>query len=229
VERKVSTLEELVKRIKALFFDLDGTLINSTNQIFQAVSQTRKELGYSATTLSQVELNIGLHAKELFRNLGLNNHEEALVIGLFRQNLASIKLDQSNLFDGVFELLTWARDTEFRMAVATNKPRHLATKVLEETGIAKFFEHVEGSDYLPPKPHPAIINRCLDVLKVEKHLVCMVGDRVEDTLAAKASGVKAISVIQGTHTAEAHIGAGAEKTFPNFVSLLDYFKAGGTK
>ena len=206
---------------------MDGTLIDSTNQIYEAVVLTRKNKGYPDLNLAQIQSKIGLQARELFSDLNLSAPEEESAIDFFRRHLLSLKLDQSHLFDGVFELLIWARENKIRMAVATNKPRNLALKVLEDTGIAEFFEHVEGSDNLPSKPNPAIITRCLDVLEVERHLVCMIGDRVEDTLAAKKSGVQAFGVIQGPHTSEAHIEAGAEKTFQNFNSLLDFFKLGG--
>jgi len=72
-----------------------------------------------------------------------------------------------------------------------------------------------------------MINRCLDVLKVDKDLACMIGDRVEDTLAANSSCVKAIGILQGTHTAEKHIEAGAEQTFQDFGLLLEFVKLGG--
>jgi len=219
----------LVTSINAIFFDLDGTLIDSTDQIHEAVALTRKNKSYPDLSLAHIQSKIGLQARELFSDLTLSAPEEESAVRLFRQHLLSIELNQSYLFDGVFDLLIWARENKIRMAVATNKPRNLALKVLQDTGIAEFFQHVEGSDNLPSKPHPAIITRCLDVLKVEKHLACMIGDRVEDTLAAKKSGVKAFGVIQGPHTSESHIEAGAEKTFQNFNSLLDFFKLGGLR
>jgi phosphoglycolate phosphatase len=220
-------MEELVKRIKAIIFDLDGTLIDSTDQIYQAVSLTRKDLGFPEENLSEVESKIGLQARELFSNLGLSGPEESSLVEVFRRHLLNLRLDQSNLFDGVPKLLMWGKENEFRMAVATNKPRHLAIKVLEETGILGFFDHVEGSDNLPSKPNPAIIDRCLEILTVDRDFACMIGDRLEDTLAARASGIKAYGVIQGPHSSEKHIEAGAEKTFQNFHSLLDFVELGG--
>jgi len=220
-------MEELVKRIKAIIFDLDGTLIDSTDQIYQAVSLTRKELGFPNIDLDQVQLKIGLQASELFSNLDLSGPEESSAVEVFRRHLLNLKLDQSHLFDGVPKLLMWGKENEYRMAVATNKPRHLAIKSLEETGILRFFDHVEGSDDLPSKPNPAIINRCLEILTVDRDFACMIGDRVEDTLAARASGIKAYGVIQGPHALEKHIEAGAEKTFQSFHALLDFVELGG--
>ena len=187
-------------------------------------------MGYPEITLNQVQSKIGLQARELFANLDLSDPKaEESVVQVFRQHLLNIKLNQSHLFDGVSELLTWAKNNDYRMAIATNKPRYLAIKALDETGILEFFEFVEGSDNLPSKPSPEIIVRCLDFLSANRNSVSMIGDRVEDTLAAKAAGIKAYGLIQGPHSAEKHIEAGAEKTFQNFASLLDFFKLGGLK
>jgi len=187
-------------------------------------------LGFPEVTLNEVQSKIGLQARELFGNLGLSHPKaEESVVQVFRQHLLNLKLDQSHLFDGAFELLMWAKKNEYRMAIATNKPRYLAIKVLEETGILEFFEFVEGSDNLPSKPSPEIIVRCLDFLTLHRNFVCMIGDRVEDTLAAKAAGIKAYGLIQGPHSTEEHIKAGAEKAFRNFESLLEFVKLGGLK
>jgi phosphoglycolate phosphatase len=221
-------LEELVNRIKAIIFDLDGTLIDSTDQIYQAVSRTRKEFGYPEINLNQVQSKVGLQAKELFSNLGLRDlEEEDSVVHVFRQHLLNLNLDESHLYDGVFDLLKWAKANKFVMTVATNKPHHLAVKALGETKILDFFEYVVGSDNLPSKPDPAIIDQCLDLMKVDRDFACMIGDRVEDTLAAKAAGIKAYGVIQGPHSAERHIEAGAEKTFQSFALLTNFVKLGG--
>ena len=217
----------MVTRIKAIIFDLDGTLIDSTNQIYQAVSLTRKHLGYPDLNINLMKSKIGLPAKELFSDLSLSDYVADSAVIVFRELLLNLKLEQSDLFEGVFDLLEWAQQHNFKMAVATNKPLNLAIKALKETGIEEFFEHVEGSDNLPSKPNPAMINRCLDVLKVDKDLACMIGDRVEDTLAANSSCVKAIGILQGTHTAEKHIEAGAEQTFQDFGLLLEFVKLGG--
>jgi len=229
MEFESGSLEELVTRIKAIFFDLDGTLVDSTDQIYKAVSSTRKIAGFPEVSSRDVLSKIGLEARELFSDLNLSSIEVERLVQDFRSHLIGLKLDQTHLFKGVIEFLEWACENNFRMAVATNKPKTLAIKVLQDTGIKDFFEFIEGADDLPPKPNPAIIIQNLENLKMVPNEVCMIGDRVEDTLAAKALGVRAYGVIQGPHSSDEHFEAGADKTFANFELILEFAKFGGFK
>ena len=99
------------------------------------------------------------------------------------------------------------------MGVATNKPTALAIQSLIDSGIHDYFDFIVGVDNSPPKPDPAIVLKCLELMSIEPHEAVMVGDRIEDVLAARAAKVLAIGIVQGVHSEENLLMNGAESTF----------------
>ena len=213
--------------IKAFLFDLDGTLVDSANQIFEAVELTRSELRYDAAPVKFIHSKIGLPAKDLFEDLNLQHTELSKAVELFRLNLSKIRLSESDLYVGVPQMLRLLYEKGFKLGVATNKPTFLAIQSLSDTGIHHYFDLIVGAENNPPKPDPTIILKCLKFLSIEPHEASMVGDRVEDILAAKAAKVVAIGIAQGTHNEEDFLAKGADSTFMNMSMFYQMLIEGG--
>lgn len=212
---QIKLLGKTGKRIKAFLFDLDGTLVNSANQIFEAVELTRTELRFDAAPATFIHSKIGLPAKDLFEDLNLQDPELSKAVELFRSNLSKIRLSKNDLYVGVSQMLRFLNEKGFKLGVATNKPTLLAVQSLSDTGIHGYFDFIVGAENHPPKPDPTIILKCLEFLLIEPHQATMVGDRIEDILAAKAAKVVAIGIAQGTHSEEDFLAKGADSTFTN--------------
>jgi phosphoglycolate phosphatase len=212
---QIKLLGKTGNRIKAFLFDLDGTLVDSANQIFEAVELTRSELRFDAAPAKFIHSKIGLPAKDLFQDLNLQESELSKAVELFRSHLSKIRLSESDLYVGVPQILRFLHEKGFKLGVATNKPTVLAVQSLLDTGIHDFFDFIVGAENHPPKPDPTIILKCLEFLLIEPHQATMVGDRVEDILAAKAAKVIAIGIAQGTHDEEDFLTKGADSTFMN--------------
>lgn len=209
----VRHLGRIGNKIKAFLFDLDGTLVDSTNQIIEAVGLTRSELKYNAAAEKFIASKIGLPAKDLFEDLELLESEALIAVKLFRSNLSSIKLNKNDLFKGVPEILRFLTEKGVKLGVATNKPTELAAQALMDCEIHDYFNFIVGIENHPPKPDPAIILKCLELLLIDPHEAVMVGDRVEDILAAKAAKVVAFGIAQGAHSEENLLSKGADSTF----------------
>jgi phosphoglycolate phosphatase len=213
--------------IKAFLFDLDGTLVDSANQIFEAVKLTRSELRFDAAPAKFIHSKIGLPAKDLFEDLNLQDLELSKAVDLFRSNLSKIRLSENDLYVGVPQMLRFLHEKGFKLGVATNKPTVLAVQSLSETGIHDYFDFIVGAENYPPKPDPTIILKCLQFFLIEPHQATMVGDRVEDILAAKAAKVVAIGIAQGAHNEEDFLAKGADSTFMNMSMFYQMMKEGG--
>jgi phosphoglycolate phosphatase len=216
----------MLSKTEVILFDLDGTLVNSFDQIFSAATLARIEKKYRPPSSSFIKEKIGLPASELFSDLELEEPNLLELIKLFRINLSKIKMSDQNLFEGVMELLQYINVCGIRMAVATNKPKRLAIEALSDCRILEFFEDVVGGDNILAKPDPAIINRCLDLLSVKAESALMVGDRIEDIMAANAAGVIAIGVAQGTHSQNEFYDKGAFRSFESISKLSLFLKEG---
>jgi phosphoglycolate phosphatase len=224
---QIRPLGRIGNNIKAFLFDLDGTLVDSVNQIFEAVQLTRSELSFDAASAEFIHSKIGLPGKDLFADLDLHGPELSKAVELFRSNLCKVRLTENDLYGGVPQMLRLLSEKGFKLGVATNKPTVLAVKALSDTGIHDYFDFIVGAENYPPKPDPAIILKCLEFLLIKPHEATMIGDRVEDILAAKAAKVIAIGIAQGTHSEEDFLANGADSTFMNISMFFEMLIEGG--
>jgi phosphoglycolate phosphatase len=224
---QIKLLGKIGNCIKAFLFDLDGTLVDSANQIFEAVEITRSELRFDAVPAKFILPKIGLPAKDLFEDVDLQDPELFKAVELFRSNLSNIKLSKNDLYVGVPQILRFLYEKGFKLGVATNKPTFLAVQSLSDTGIHGYFDFIIGAENNPPKPDPTMILKCLEFLSIEPHEATMVGDRVEDILAAKAAKVMAIGIAQGTHNEEDFLAKGADSTFMSMSMFYQMLIEGG--
>ena len=218
-------MEELGLK-KLVVFDLDGTLINSSSQIVEAVLQSRKDLGWDPADKDFLTTKIGLPAKELFCDLNLGEEEIEKGVSTFRHHLRNLKLNPRDSYQGALELLQSLRGNGQKIAVATNKPLELARRALSETGLLELIDHVVGVDGLPPKPDPAVIRACLSHFQINSSVAVMVGDRCEDMEAARAIGVSCIGVNQGAHSQAELLQAGASQVLANLSGILEKVREG---
>lgn len=210
---------ELVKKL--VIFDLDGTLIDSADQIYTAVCLTRKKLHYAQASKEILTPRIGLAAKELFFDLDLSNAELVKAVEILRTYISLLQLTELNLFPKVKELLGLLISRNYLLAVGTNKPFWLADRALTECKIRHCFNLVVGGDSLPLKPDKAIIENCLNYFHIPKTSAIMIGDRLEDMCAASFAGVISYGVLQGVHNQDQLFESGAKKVFLGITDLYD--------
>lgn len=199
--------------ISLVIFDLDGTLIDSSNQIIQAVQLTRKNLDLENGDFEFLYSKIGLPAKALFSDLNLSNFESESTVLHFRNLLKNLTLGREDVFSDSHNLLSFLKNKGLKLAVATNKPTELAKTALQTTGLSTYIDYVIGGEILDPKPSPAIVLECIRELKLKPENSVMIGDRREDMFAACAAGVKAYGLLQGVHNFSDLKSAGAQQVF----------------
>jgi len=203
----------------AVLFDLDGTLIDSSHQITQAVSVTRRIMGFPHISATELLPKIGLPAKELFFDLNLNDEETDDAVMRFREALTNTPLAPEDAYKSANELLKLLSSRGYFIGVATNKPSQLARKALQETSLLEFCNVVVGAESLPAKPSPAILNECRRTTSFPEQNCLMIGDRVEDMLAAVSAGMRAIGLSQGVHTEDMLVNSGANPVFATINDL----------
>ena len=214
-------MEKLGIKTKNLFiFDLDGTLVDSKNQISQAVALARHDSSFPDADPEFLESKIGLAAFELFSDLTLTDDERHEIVKVFRSYLMEIRLNPCDLFPGSNEVLTLLKAAKFRLAVATNKPSILAEKALFQTGIVDLIDFVAGGEILPQKPDPAIVLHAIKGARATAEKSIMIGDRIEDMQAAKSAGINCIGVTQGVHSAIDLLSSGAQQVFDSMEKLF---------
>jgi phosphoglycolate phosphatase len=204
-------------------FDLDGTLVDSGQVIARATNWARTNLGLIPATEELLVEWFGMHPSSFFPEIKSPDQLDSAVQS-FRRRLELEHGLGIHAFADVEDCLNQLARGGWELAVATTKPTYLALDVLKKTHLLKYFAHVQGTDEFRPKPAPDVFQRVLSALKVEKESILVsVGDRTEDTIAAKLSGLIPIGLSREPSgiSEEEHIMAGAKLAIKDLYSLSE--------
>jgi phosphoglycolate phosphatase len=184
-----------------LIFDLDGTLIDSSEDLAQAVNATRTHLGLRPLDHDTVASYVGNGAPVLIRRaLPEGTSEERLgeALAWFLAYYDEHKLDHTVAYDGVEPALARLHDAGVRMAVLTNKPVRISGRILEGLGLARYFARIYGGNsFEQKKPDPVGVQTLLREMQVAPGLAMMVGDSAIDVRTARNAGIRACGVRYG--------------------------------
>lgn len=203
--------------MKAVIFDLDGTLVDSSEQIHASVNYSRVLNGFTELSHSRVREILGLPAENLFRDLDLSEEGMQELLFVFRERLAELISIENKIFPGVVETLKHLKVQGFLIGVATSKPGALTKLVIKNSQLEQYIDYFQGTDAFTPKPSPEVIFKTIEGLGANESV--MIGDRMEDILAAVAAGIPSVGVAQSAHTEKQLISSGASLTYPSMIKL----------
>jgi phosphoglycolate phosphatase len=185
--------------VRALIFDLDGTLIDSKLDLALSVNATLAELGRDPLPHEQIFSYVGQGAPALIaRALGSNASEQERMIGLefFIKYYSAHKLDNTVLYPGVRETLDALK--EMPMAVLTNKPVRVSRSIIQELGVGDLFRFVYGGNsFERKKPDPMGVDSILQEFGAKPAQAMVVGDSEIDVQTARNAGTWACGVTYG--------------------------------
>ena len=185
--------------VRALIFDLDGTLIDSKLDLALAVDATLKHMGRPSLPHEIIAGYVGRGANVLIRSvLGEDVATEEVERGLayFLSYYRAHMLDNTVTYPGVREGL--ASLAKYPMAVLTNKPVRFSKAILEGLNLLPFFRYVYGGNsFETKKPNPEGVNALLRDLKIAASEAMVVGDSDVDVRTARNAGAWACGVTYG--------------------------------
>jgi phosphoglycolate phosphatase len=211
----------VLSNLNLFLFDLDGTLIDSAQDISNSANTILEEISIGPLTEDDIRPLIGLPAAEIFRFAGIEDGEyvDSLVVR-FRQHLAETGGSPKIVYPGVVEALNTLKERHFILNVVTNKPTYLAKLVLERSQIHEFFSHIQGADGIDPKPSPTGINLCIDSAGSSPDKTVMIGDSHVDIQAAKAAGCMSVGVVYHEQMRNHLVNASPDLLIENFSEIL---------
>jgi len=187
--------------VRALIFDLDGTLIDSKLDLIHSVNAMLTEMGRAKLSDEVISSYIGHGAPMLVsRALGGVAKEDELARGLtyFLDYYEEHKLDNTCLYPEAAETLAKLSEQKIAMAVLTNKPVKISVRILEALGAAKFFRTIYGGNsFETKKPHPQGANAILKEFRVNGAEGMMIGDSEVDIQTARNAKMIAAAVNYG--------------------------------
>ena len=206
----------------AILFDLDGTLLNTLEDLTDATNAALVRFGCPGRTLEEVRGFVGNGAERLIR-LALPGKENdppvREVLAWYKDFYAAHSQIKTRPYEGILEALEAVKE-EFPVAVVSNKP-DTATKLLCKQYFGDVFALGE-SDRCPRKPAPDMVHRAMAAIGAERCIY--VGDSEVDVLTAKHAGVPCLSVLWGFRDKAALLTAGAEHFCEKPADLLKTLK-----
>jgi phosphoglycolate phosphatase len=190
-----------VTPVRAVVFDLDGTLIDSVPDIAAALNLCLSAEGRTPLTDDAVAKLVGGGARELVaRALGDATPDADIdrVHADFLAHYDAEPITRTRLYPGARELLNELRDAGLPLAICTNKPQHLTGLILARLDLTPFFTTIWGaSPGQPLKPDAACLRIVCTNLGTAPVETIMVGDSHTDIDAARAAGCPSILVAHG--------------------------------
>ncbi len=213
-----------MKPVSLLIFDLDGTLVNTLEDIASSVNFTLQKLGRPVVPLDSVRQFVGDGIEMLMRR-ALNGRDEFLsdAVGIYKVHHSRNLLVSSRLYPSVTGVLEHFRSIP--MAVISNKTSEFVRPLLDSLKISRYFRTVIGADRgLPLKPAPDAVLKILSDIGVPLDRTVMVGDGATDIRAGKAAGVMTCAVTYGFRSEDELKKAGPDFVIHEFSELKTLFK-----
>ena len=189
--------------VKAVIFDFDYTLGDSTNGIALSINYALENLGYAPQKLSDIKKTIGLSLKETYFTLTENDDlEEAEQFDkLFKEKADEVMVSNTELYSGVKDVLTRLRERDIKTAIVTSKFHYRIEQILTKFNANDLIDIIVGAeDVKASKPNPEGLHWTLEHLGLKKEEVLYVGDSYVDAKAAENADVGFAAVLTGTTT-----------------------------
>ena len=184
--------------IKTVIFDLDGTLLNTLEDLKDATNFALSEFGYPKRSLEEIRCFVGNGVKKLIERAvpaNCENVDECLCV--FKKNYSENMCNNTVPYNGILKILKTLHDDGVKIGVVSNK-FDSAVKGLCKKYFGDLIDVAIGqADDVPKKPAPDGVFKAMKELGANKHSTIYVGDSEVDVETAKNSDLRCIGVLWG--------------------------------
>jgi phosphoglycolate phosphatase len=215
-----------VAELRGVLIDLDGTLMDTAPDLAAAANRMRADFGLPPLPTARIAAFVGKGAEVLVHRALTDDLHGRADADAFARGRTSFYTHyhaenglQAIVFDGVPPALARLRECGLKLACVTNKPKEFTTPLLARMDLAPRFDAVvAGDEVAEKKPHPALLLEACRRLGLQPAEVMLIGDSINDALAARAAGCGCVLVETGYNEGEgvaALAGApGVDAIFP---------------
>ncbi len=188
--------------LKAIIFDVDGTILDTEQAILQSLQRTLREETAKEYTLDELRFALGIPGKDTLQQLNVDDIETVY------QKWSTAVLDFSqevSVFPKLEAVIQSLASKPIQLGIVTSKTRQEVTDEFDPFGLSNYFTHIiSASDTEQHKPHPEPLLACLELLQVAPEDAIYIGDSIYDLQCAKQAGAKFALALWGAKTTKGY-------------------------
>ena len=198
--------------MKAVLFDLDGTLSDSFEGIAKSAQYALRRFGINEENLENLRPFVGPPLVESFQKwYGLSEEQAIEATDIYRERYRPIGILECSLYPGVEECIRTLKAEGYQIGMASSKPEEFCRRILEHFGLLDLFDDVVGATFdrrIDTKEEVLneVLRRWSDIPKDQ---MCLIGDTMFDLVGAKKIGIDCIAVSYGFGDAKEMLQNGA--------------------
>lgn len=205
-------------------FDLDGTLVDSLQDLAMATNIVLKKLGFPTHPVSSYKKFVGDGVNMLIER-ALPSDKRDLVTEVRKQFdfiYDTHCLEATKPYPGIVKLIEKMKQKGLHLAIVTNKPDALAKKIVSEL-FGEVFLYVYGNQEIyPRKPDPYLVNKVIELYQVDKSEVVYIGDSDVDMYTGRNAGVTTVGVSWGFRGRDELLHSGGQYVVDNVKQLEEW-------
>ncbi|MDT8336779.1 MAG: HAD family hydrolase, partial [Candidatus Izemoplasmatales bacterium] len=211
-----------------VIFDLDGTLLDTIEDIKETLNQVLRKYNYSEFSTEEYKYFVGKGVDNLIKQVINVGNIDSEAFYKLKSGYYDVYVKQSTvntkIYEGITELLTELKQIGISLNVLSNKPHSQTIEVIKHYFGDDIFDLVYGKkEEFLPKPHPDSASDLIANLKLNPEEILYVGDTETDMFTANNAGFYSVGVLWGFRKEEELINAGANKIVENPLEILELF------
>lgn len=221
---KEMTDNQSSRKYDAVIFDLDGTLLNTLEDLKDSVNYALKQCGMPERTYDEIRHFVGNGVKRLMElsvPQGMENPQFEEAFSLFKEYYNRHCNDKTGLYPGIRELMEELKKREIAMAIVSNKYYEGVQALREQYFKNDLSVAIGEKEGIRKKPAPDTVLEALKLLQIEKERAVYVGDSEVDIATARNTGMDCIVVTWGFRTRQEQEAAGGRVFVDKPLELLE--------
>lgn len=216
-------------KFAAVIFDLDGTLLNSLEDLADSTNKALALHGFSEHSSEEYKLFIGNGMRQLIKNASPENTDDDKIEQIlidFRAIYIKNYINKTCPYNNIESSLRKLKEMGIRMSICSNKADKMTNEIVEKTIGKEYFDVVFGErDGVPKKPDPASLLEAAEIMKVNPGETIYIGDSGGDMISAKNAGMYAVGALWGFRSKEELENHGAQLLVSDPMELVDFISS----
>lgn len=216
----------MTRHYKAAIFDLDGTLMDSLQDLWLSVNHALSQMGFPKRSIDEVRQFVGNGVGKLVQRAVPEGTEEALTeqcLQLFKQHYVEHCREHTAPYDGIIPLLQTLQQQGIRTAIVSNKLQSGVDELAHEHFKGIIDVAIGEREGIRRKPAPDMVDLAVRLLDMEKTDCLYMGDSDVDVQTAMNAGMDCVAVLWGFRSRDVLLQAGATRFVQHPAELLEFF------